>query len=59
LTPSGAKYTEKILYAFQTPAQGQYPIGGLLVGGKRLLYGTTSLGGSASPGAGTVFSLTY
>jgi uncharacterized repeat protein (TIGR03803 family) len=59
LTPSGAKYTEKILYAFQTPAQGQYPVGGLLVGGKRLLYGTTSLGGSASPGAGTVFSLTY
>jgi uncharacterized repeat protein (TIGR03803 family) len=59
LTPSGAKYTEKILYAFQSPAQGEYPIGGLLVGGKRLLYGTTSYGGSASAAAGTVFSLTY
>jgi uncharacterized repeat protein (TIGR03803 family) len=59
LTPSGAKYTEKILYVFQTPAQGEYPIGGLLVGGKSLLYGTTTYGGSASAAAGTVYSLTY
>jgi uncharacterized repeat protein (TIGR03803 family) len=59
LTPSGATYTEKILYVFQTPAQGEYPIGGLLVGARSLLYGTTSYGGSASAAAGTVYSLSY
>lgn len=59
LKPSGSTYTEKILYAFQSRAQGEYPVGGLLVGGRHLLYGTASYGGSASAAAGTVFSLTY
>lgn len=59
LTPSGSSFTEKILYAFQTRAGGQYPVGGLLVGGMRLLFGTTSYGGTASGAAGTVFRVTY
>lgn len=46
--------TEQVLYSFRSNPDGALPLAGLIdVGG--MLYGTTSLGGSAS--SGTVFSL--
>ena len=57
LTPpaiAGGAWTEKILYVFQSGADGSFPNGLTLRGG--VLYGTTGLGGSSNQG--TVFALT-
>ena len=56
LAPSGAGWTESVLYSFQGGSDGLFPSGGLTspIGGK--LYGTTELGGNN--GSGTVFSIT-
>jgi hypothetical protein len=67
LTPSGSRYTERIVYAFQGAADGAIPSGNLLIDKNGALYGTTDLGGgstkcvgvpSAPGGCGTVFKLT-
>jgi uncharacterized repeat protein (TIGR03803 family) len=55
LTPSGSRYTESVLYAFQGGNDGALPVAGL-VAGKRGLYGTTAAGGAAN--LGTIFELT-
>lgn len=49
---------ERVLFRFQQTAQGEYPVGGLLIGGKGVLFGTTSYGGTASAAGGTVFKIT-
>ncbi len=48
-------YTFSSLYSFQG-ANGEYPLGGLVVDSKGNLYGTTSEGGAH--GSGTVFKMT-
>ena len=52
-----ASLAERVLYRFESAGAGEYPVGGILVGGKHAFYGTTSYGGAASAAAGTVFSL--
>ncbi len=66
LTPSGSRYTYKIVYHFQGPPDGQYPfdIGSLVTDKSGAVYGTTFVGGTGScsrpsrPGCGTVFKIT-
>jgi len=53
-SPGGA-WTEHVLYNFTGGSDGAEPSGGLAIGG-RVLYGTTTRGGSAN--SGTVYSLT-
>jgi len=63
LTPSGSGYTEKVIYAFKTANDGEYPLAGLIADSTDALYGTTSLGGGYTKncypktGCGTVFKL--
>lgn len=52
LSPSGAAWSEKVLYSFPT---GSTPAAGVTLGAGGVLYGVTSGGGDF--GAGTVFSL--
>ncbi len=58
----GAKYEERRLYVFKAPMDGEFPLGGVLLGKNGVLYGTTNVGGY-SQGAcfpascGTVFAL--
>lgn len=56
------QYTESVLYSFSSVADGEYPVGGLVLDAKGNLYGTTQYGGSlagqcAQGGCGTVFKL--
>ena len=46
LTPSGSSYSERVLYAFQGGADGQSPVGNLLIDKSGALYGTTVNGGA-------------
>ncbi len=62
LTPEGSGYSERVLYRFQSGADGATPVAALLER-NRALYGTTRLGGTGScpgpaTGCGTVFALT-
>jgi uncharacterized repeat protein (TIGR03803 family) len=60
LTPKGATYTEKVIYAFQGGNDGYSPYAGLLMAKKGMLYGTTQFGGGSGcqgVGCGTVFAL--
>jgi hypothetical protein len=53
------KYTEKVLWSFDV-ADGYQPVGGLVLGGKGNLYGTTWVGGSSGScpdGCGVVFEV--
>jgi uncharacterized repeat protein (TIGR03803 family) len=52
---AGGKWTEKILHSFSS-ADGQGPVGGLVVNAAGKLYGATAEGGDSR--AGTVFQLT-
>lgn len=45
----GSTGSERVMLAFNSPARGEYPIGGILVV-NGALFGTTSYGGSASAG---------
>jgi uncharacterized repeat protein (TIGR03803 family) len=55
LTPSGATYTESVLYAFRGGQDGANPYAGLEFGPTGPLYGTTQFGGPSNDG--TVFEL--
>jgi uncharacterized repeat protein (TIGR03803 family) len=60
LTPTGSTYKETIIWNFGSVAgDGQYPIGGIVVNKKGVIYGTTLEGGAGgSSGLGTIFTLT-
>jgi hypothetical protein len=58
----GGKWAEKVLHAFAGGTDGANPNGGLVLDGKRDVYGTTYMGGDQSGecrsgGCGTVFEL--
>jgi len=51
-------WTESVLYSFQGGSDGASPISNLVADAAGNLYGTTSEGGAASCGCGTLFKLT-
>jgi uncharacterized repeat protein (TIGR03803 family) len=51
-------WTETILYSFLGGSDGAYPAAGLTMDSAGSLYGTTTAGGTATCGCGTVFKLT-
>lgn len=53
IAPDG---TETVLHAFAGGTDGAYPRGGLVIGNKGYLYGTTFLGGASNDG--TIFRVT-
>ena len=58
----GGKWTEKVLHGFKGGSDGAAPNGGLVLGRKGVIYGTTVIGGYNCPhhsgqGCGTVFQL--
>jgi len=58
---SGGAWTEHVLYNFKGGADGNAPVGPLVIGAGGVLYGATIYGGAVTktfPGWGTVFSLT-
>ena len=55
LSPNGSGWTEKILYRFQGPNDGENPDGGLVMDHAGNLYGNTWQGGPG--GGGTVYEL--
>jgi uncharacterized repeat protein (TIGR03803 family) len=57
LTPSGLNYSERVIYAFKGAPDGQSPSdeNGLYANDSGVLFGTTSFGGKAACGCGTVF----
>ncbi|HEV3090468.1 MAG TPA: choice-of-anchor tandem repeat GloVer-containing protein [Candidatus Cybelea sp.] len=55
MAPTASGYAESVLYNFQDGADGGVPYGGVILGQKGVLYGTTVTGGSYA--AGTVFAL--
>ncbi|MGO9648713.1 MAG: choice-of-anchor tandem repeat GloVer-containing protein [Terriglobales bacterium] len=56
LTPSGGVWTEKVLYSFIGPSDGENPTSGLVFDSAGSLYGTTMNGGDPES-QGTVFEL--
>jgi len=54
---SGGGWYETVLYTFQGGEDGESPLGGLIFDSAGSLYGTTSGGGTGSPGGRTVFEL--
>jgi uncharacterized repeat protein (TIGR03803 family) len=56
LVNSSGTYTYKVLHSFDN-GDGAYPVGGLIMDASGNLYGTTSGGGQANNGYGTVFEL--
>ena len=56
LTPSGAGWTESVLYSFAGGNDGSVPYSGVTFDASGNLYGTTTLGGTHS--VGTVYELT-
>jgi uncharacterized repeat protein (TIGR03803 family) len=55
LSPSGSGWTEKVLYKFQGPSDGENPNAGVVMDTPGNLYGNTWQGGPG--GGGTVFEL--
>jgi uncharacterized repeat protein (TIGR03803 family) len=55
LFPSGATWSEVVLYTFTGGSDGASPVAGLIFDAAGNLYGTTSAGGTH--GAGTIFEL--
>jgi uncharacterized repeat protein (TIGR03803 family) len=53
LKPSGDKYTEELVYAFQDGVDGSDPEGGVIAGPGGELFGTTVYGGGKPPACGT------
>lgn len=60
LTPAGKGYKETLIWTFgSVTGDGQYPVGGICVSNRGIIYGTTLGGGSyGSSGFGTFFTLT-
>lgn len=58
LTNANGSWTESVLYSFKGGSDGDSPISTLVADARGNLYGTTSDGGSAACGCGTIFRLT-
>lgn len=59
LSPSGYKYTERVVWSFGGSGDGRYPGAALTLGSNGVIYGTTSGGGTGCfEGCGIVFNLT-
>jgi uncharacterized repeat protein (TIGR03803 family) len=54
--PPATKWTETVLYSFNEPPDGNFPVAGLIFDSSGALYGTTMGGGAF--GFGTVFKVT-
>jgi len=52
LTPSGKRYTEKVLYSFQSGTDGEAPRAKLIADSQGNLYGTTEFGGNTNAACG-------
>lgn len=59
LTHNNGSWTESVIYSFKGGSDGDAPISTLVTDAKGNLYGTTSDGGAASCGCGTIFRLTH
>jgi len=57
LTPNGSSWTESVLYSFKGGSDGDSPISTLVSDGQGNMYGTTSDGGAAKCGCGTIFRI--
>jgi uncharacterized repeat protein (TIGR03803 family) len=57
LTHSNGSWTESVIYSFKGGSDGDSPISTLVTDTKGNLYGTTSDGGAAKCGCGTIFRL--
>ena len=55
LTPSGSAYALTVIHAFGTGPEGAQPLGGVVLGKKGAIFGTTASGGTS--GSGTVYEL--
>ena len=55
LSPSGAGWTERVIYSFQGPNDGENPQSGVAIDNAGNLYGNTAEGGS--DGGGTIYEL--
>jgi uncharacterized repeat protein (TIGR03803 family) len=58
LTHSNGAWTESVIYSFKGGSDGDSPISTLVSDAKGNLYGTTSDGGAAGCGCGTIFRMT-
>jgi uncharacterized repeat protein (TIGR03803 family) len=58
LTRANGSWTESVVYSFKGGSDGDSPISTLVADAKGNLYGTTSDGGAANCGCGTIFRLT-
>lgn len=58
LTHNNGGWTESVIYSFKGGSDGDSPISTLVIDAKGNLYGTTSDGGAAQCGCGTIFRLT-
>lgn len=56
LRPSGHRYIERTIFAFRSLGEGDYPLGGLVLGPSGLLFGTTWQGGAFN--SGVVYEVT-
>ncbi|HEX3449922.1 MAG TPA: choice-of-anchor tandem repeat GloVer-containing protein [Isosphaeraceae bacterium] len=57
LTNHNGSWTETVLYSFKGGSDGDSPISTLVIDARGNLYGTTSDGGAAACGCGTIFRL--
>jgi len=57
LTHNGGSWTESVIYSFKGGSDGDSPISTLVTDAQGNLYGTTSDGGAAKCGCGTIFRL--
>lgn len=57
LSPANGSWKETVLYSFKGEADGDSPISTLVADSAGSLYGTTSDGGAATCGCGTIFKM--
>jgi uncharacterized repeat protein (TIGR03803 family) len=57
LTRANGSWTESVIYSFKGGSDGDSPISTLVADARGNLYGTTSDGGAAKCGCGTIFKL--
>jgi uncharacterized repeat protein (TIGR03803 family) len=58
LTPSNGSWTYTSLHDFNEPAEGWFPVPGVVLDSQGNLYGMTAIGGTTSCGCGVAFEIT-